>query len=285
MADSGSETPRLDAELLLAHVLNVGRTSILAEPEIPLSEPQSAAFAQLLERRTKGEPVAYIRGIKEFYGLAFVVDSRALIPRPETETLVGIALERVQEALVATPRPPGTPPLLVRDVGTGSGAIAVTLAVEFRRRRYANDVRVLATDSSPEALSLAVENAVAHGVADVIEFDTIDLTDTPDLAPVDLLLANLPYIPTSVVPTLPIAASFEPVAALDGGADGLDVLRRLLAQLPGALAAGGSALLEIGADQADGLAAAAGEAVPGWSVTIHNDMAGRPRVAEIGRPA
>jgi release factor glutamine methyltransferase len=282
---AGSETPRLDAELLLGHVLGVGRATLLAEGESVVSDGQRASFAGLIERRASGVPVAYLRGLKEFYGLALSVDERALIPRPETETLVGLALDRIAARLTDTPRPADARPLQVWDVGTGSGAICATLAVESRRRGYAGDVAFRATDVSTDALALAIENAVAHGVADAIAFAQADLTDRPSADQADLLVANLPYIPTDVVPTLPVAASFEPHLALDGGADGLAIIRRLLAQLPHALAADGVALLEIGADQGNALGAAVLELLPGWALTIHDDLAGRPRVAELARGA
>ncbi len=282
---AGSETPRLDAELLLGHVLGVGRATLLAEGQSGVSEANRAAFDELVARRASGVPVAYLRGLKEFYGLALSVDERALIPRPETETLVGLALDRIAARLTDAPRPVDGQPLLVWDVGTGSGTICVALAVECRRRGYSRDVAFRATDISAAALALATENAVAHGVADSIKFANADLADLPDAAPADLLVANLPYIPSDVVPTLPIAASFEPRVALDGGADGLAIIRRLLAQLPRALADDGVALLEIGADQAQALDAEAAVVLPGWMPTIHDDLAGRPRVAELSRGA
>ena len=289
LRDSGSETARLDAELLLAHVLGVGRTSILAQPDIPVGDGSAATFDDLIARRATGEPVAYIRGLKEFYGLAFAVDARALIPRPETETLVGLALARLQQALVAAPRSPGADPLLVWDVGTGSGAVAVAVAVECRRRGYASDVRMLATDASEDALTLAVENAVAHGVADAIEFATADLGHVTVAGGgqrrADVLLANLPYIPSADVPGLPVAASFEPRLALDGGRDGLELLGRLLGQLPDVLAPSGVALLEIGADQPTALGEKVSAALPGWRLAIHDDLSGSPRVAELSRAA
>ncbi|MDL2334709.1 MAG: peptide chain release factor N(5)-glutamine methyltransferase [Chloroflexota bacterium] len=280
---AGSETPRLDAELLLGHVLGVGRATLLAEGDSVVSAGQQETFQRLIERRASGVPVAYLRGLKEFYGLALSVDERALIPRPETETLVGLALDRIAARLTDAPRPADARPLLVWDVGTGSGAICVALAVECRRRGYAGDVAFQASDHSSDALAVATENAVAHGVADAIEFAQADLTDIPGAERADLLVANLPYVPTYVVPTLPVAASFEPRVALDGGADGLAIIRRLLAQLPHAVADDGLALLEIGADQGDPLGAAAGRLLPGWALTIHDDLAGRPRVAELTR--
>jgi release factor glutamine methyltransferase len=285
---AGSASPRLDAELLLGHVLRVERAGLLAASDLAVGPTQAQAFAEAIARRQRGEPVAYIRGIKEFYGLAFSVDARALIPRPETERLVDLALERIRDALVGRPRPAGTPPLRAWDVGTGCGAIAISLAVEARRRGYGSELRVLATDSSAEALSLATENAVGHGVADLVQLRVADMADldgrtASDWLPVDLLCANLPYIPSAVLPELPVAASFEPPAALDGGADGLDVVRRLLPNLPRLVGELGVALLEIGAEQADGVAAAVAAALPGWRLAIYPDLAGLPRVAELSR--
>ena len=283
---SGSASARLDAELLLAHALGIDRSGVLAHPDVRVGPGQIREFHAALDRRTGGEPVAYIRGIKEFYGLVLSVDRRALIPRPETERLVELAAERVRAVLTGTPRPVGSPPFLAWDVGTGSGAIAVALAVMLRRRGYAPECRVLATDISSDAVSLALENAVAHGVADMIDVATGDLIDvSPPPGRADLLVANLPYIPSRMVPELPVAASFEPSIALDGGPDGLDTIRRLLARLPSALAARGQALLEIGADQADAVRSAVFAALPGWSVAIRADLSGLPRVAELEPPA
>lgn len=288
LRDAGSESPRLDAELLLGHVLGIGRATLLAGPEAPVGSGQQETFAAFVGRRAQGEPVAYIRGLKEFFGIALAVDRRALIPRPETELLVGLALERLGWLLTAAPRPAGSPPLLIWDVGTGSGAISVAIAVESRRRGYSADVRLRASDASAEALALAVENAVAHGVADMIDFTPADLTrvegiDQPE--PADLLLANLPYVPSDTVPRLPVAASFEPSGALDGGPDGLDIVRRLLDELPGSLRRGGAALIEFGADQEAPLREAVAAALPGWFLAIHADLSNRPRVAELRFPA
>lgn len=286
LREAGSETPRLDAELLLGHVIGLDRTSVLAHGEAPLGDGQRTAFDEALERRAKGEPVAYIRGVKEFYGLAFGVDARALIPRPETERLVELALEEIVRRLTEQPRPQGTPPLRILDVGTGSGAICVSLCVALRRRRFASEVRLVASDDSEAALELAIENAVSHGVADLIDFRVADL-----MAPAvqvggraDVVVANLPYVPSAAVPELPVAARFEPASALDGGPDGLDVVRRLLAGLPEGLGRDGTALVEIGSEQADPLGEAAASLLPGWSVGIHADLSGRPRVAELRPP-
>jgi release factor glutamine methyltransferase len=287
LRDSGSESARLDAELLLAHVVSVDRSTILAYPESPLGEEHVAEYRSLVERRASGEPVAYIRGLKEFYGLSFAVDKRALIPRPETERLVEIALARIVDRLTRAARPSGTPPLRILDVGTGSGAVAVALATVLRRRGFAAEIRLEATDSSEEALSLATENAVAHGVADLIVFRGGDLLEGLPVgaAPFDVLVANLPYVPSDRVPELPIAARFEPRDALDGGIDGLAVVRRLLPQLPAAVTKDGVALLEIGANQARTFREAVDAELPGWSLEIYGDLSGRPRVAELSRSA
>lgn len=242
-----------------------------------------ARFLELVERRRNGEPVAYIRGLKEFYGLALSVDARALIPRPETELLVELGLERIRGLLTERPRPVGAAPLLLWDIATGSGAVCVALAVGARRLGYDRDVRFRATDLSADAIALATENAVVHGVADAIDLAVADLADLHDAGPADVIVANLPYVPSSVVPTLPVAASFEPAQALDGGADGLDLVRRLLGQLDVALKPGGVALLEIGSGQADGVRDEAHRVLPGWELTIHPDLAGIDRVVELSR--
>ena len=290
---SGSESARLDAELLLGHALGVDRPTILAHPELPVGPEAAARFADGVRRREAGEPVAYVRGLKEFHGIAFAVDARALIPRPETELLVDLALGEIGDRLARAPRPPGTPSLAVADVGTGSGAIAVALAVALRRRGMLGEVETVASDASAGAVQLARENAVAHAVADRVGVAQADLLPPAGEragllvvpARFDVICANLPYIPSDVVPQLPVAASFEPLDALDGGPDGLDVIRRLLDVLPGRLAARGTALLEIGSDQGGALHAAATEQLPGWDVRVEPDLAGHPRVAVLAAPA
>ena len=213
---TGSESARLDAELLLADAIGVGRTVIVAHVGATVGPEAIARYRASIDRRAAGEPVAYIRGIKEFYGLAFSVDARALIPRPETERLVELAdgeVGRRLGGLAAGSR------VRIVDVGTGSGAIIVALAVGLGRRKALDAVHLVATDSSGDALDLARENAVAHVVGESIEFVRSDLlADAAVTArgPFDLVLANLPYVRRDVVPTLPIAASFEPTVALDG---------------------------------------------------------------------
>ena len=282
---SGSETARLDAELLLGHAIGADRTVIAAHPEAPVGDGAAERFEADLARRERGEPVAYIRGFKEFYGLAFATDRRALIPRPETERLVELAEREVARRLIGTPRPEGSHALRVIDVGTGSGTVAVALAVALRNRGLGDEVEMVATDESPEALQLARENAVGHTVGDRILFLEADLLPPVVVTPWDLVLANLPYVASDAVDGLPVAASFEPRSALDGGDEGLAVIGRLLDRLPEAVADGGVALLEIGADQASGIQAAVDHRLIGWSCEVEPDLSGAPRVARIQRTA
>lgn len=290
LREAGSESARLDAEVLLAAAIGTERTTLLAHPEVSVGGGALERFEDGLARRSRGEPVAYIRGLKEFYGLAFAVDGRALIPRPETERLVEAGLAAVMARLAAPGRGRDPEPVRVIDIGTGSGAIVITLAVELRRRKVdlATDVTLMATDASPEALELARENAVGHAVGDAVGFVEADLL--PPLlpgggGPLDVVLANLPYVRSDAMAGLPIAASFEPAIALDGGADGLAVIRRLLARLPDVLATTGIALFEIGADQGVTAAAAVNEVLPGWAASIRTDLAGFPRVLGVTRRA
>jgi release factor glutamine methyltransferase len=280
---AGSESPRLDAELLLGHAIGADRTVIAAHPDALVGDGPAERFEANLARRETGEPVAYIRGFKEFFGQAFATDARALIPRPETERLVELAVGETLRRLAAAPRPAGTPPLRIADVGTGAGTIAVALAVALRERRVTADIEILATDVSRDALALAVENAVGHSVADRIEFAEADLLPG-GVRPFELVLANLPYIPTADVPGLPVAASFEPRLALDGGPDGLVVIGRLLERLPNMLSHGGVALVEIGSMQEDAVVELAERVLPDWPSSVEPDLAGEPRVLRLERP-
>jgi release factor glutamine methyltransferase len=282
---SGSESPRLDAELLLARAVGADRTVILAHPEAPVGADAEGQYEADLSRRERGEPIAYIRGFKEFLGLAFATDPRALIPRPETERLVELAEAEVVRRLVAAPRPPDTPPVRIVDVGTGPGTIAVSLLVLLRRRKMHEEVHVLATDVSADALELARENAVGHGVADRLAFQEADLLPPVVVDPFDLILANLPYVRSDALEGLPVAASFEPRVALDGGPGGSTLIARLLVRLPDALAVGGTALLEIGGDQGDAIVALVADLLPDWACSVEPDLAGLPRVARVERAA
>ena len=279
---AGSESPRLDAELLLANVLGIDRPGIVAHPEAPVGDGAAERFAEAVTRREAGEPVAYLRGVQEFMGLAFATDQRALIPRPETELLVQLAEADIAGRLTGAPRPAGAPPIRVIDVGTGSGAIAVTLAVRLLGRRMLDEVDILAVDDLDDTLQLAKENAVGHAVGDRLRFATADLVPLVE-TPFDLVLANLPYVATGELEELPAPISFEPRHALDGGPDGLSVIGRLVAVLPEVLAQRGLALFEIGATQAAGMEGLVRDLPGRWSCTIEPDLAGLPRVARVER--
>jgi release factor glutamine methyltransferase len=281
---AGSDTPRLDAELLLAFAIGVDRTAVIAHGDAPVGVDAEGTFLELVGRREAGEPVAYLRGMKEFHGIALTVDKRALIPRPETEELVDRAIAEIMARLTGGAR---VAPLRAIDVGTGSGAIAVAVAVALRARGVpAADVHIVATDADGEALDLARENAVAHGVGDRLTFEVADLLPPSGPEPWEVLLANLPYVRSDVVDALGAqraSPAFEPRRALDGGADGLAVIGRLVEQLPDGLALDGVAMLEIGADQGEAIVTLADDRLPGWSCTVISDLAGLPRVARLQR--
>ncbi len=282
LRSAGADSPRLDAELLLGNVLGIERIGILAHPEAAVGDGAAARFAEALIRREAGEPVAYVRGVREFMGLAFATDERALIPRPETERIVELAEIEIARRLTGEPRPADAPPIRVADVGTGSGAIAVALAVRLRLRRMLDEVDILAVDDVADAVDLARENAVGHAVGDRLRFAEADLLPLSE-PPFDLILANLPYVATDALAGLPAAVSFEPRHALDGGHDGLDVIRRLVAILPEVLTRRGVAVLEIGADQGPGIAAVVAELPGRWTCLVEPDLAGLPRIARVER--
>ena len=278
------------------------RTAILAHPDAPVGADASAVFRAGIQRRAAGEPVAYIRGFKEFFGLTMLVDPRALIPRPETERLVELAEAEVVRRLGSGERGAGVRSLRIADVGTGSGAIAVALAVTLRRRDTLQAVEIRATDISLAALDLARENALRHAVTDGIVFELADLLfdggeghggearggegrggEGRGRPPFDLILANLPYVRHGAMAGLPRATSFEPALALDGGVDGLVVIDRLLQRLPVALTDDGLALLEIGADQGEAIVTSVAARLPGWRCIVEPDLAGLPRVARVSR--
>ncbi len=284
LAAAGCGSPRLDAELLMGFALGIDRVGVLASPDAPAGSGAAARFEGSIARREAGEPVAYIRGFREFHGQAIATDSRALIPRPETEQLVDEALAAVTARLTAAPRPHGTPALRVADIGTGTGAIAVSLVAALRRRRMDMHVRVVAVDISAEALDLARENAAGHGVADRMTFREGDLLPVGDV-PYAVICANLPYVATADIDALAKDLAFEPRLALDGGADGLDEIRRLLERLPKVLEPDGVAFLEIGSDQGETVVAAAAGILPGWRCTVATDLAGLPRLARLEPPA
>jgi release factor glutamine methyltransferase len=272
---------RLDAELLLAAVYGQTRAWLLSLRDEPVVEAVAQRFAAFIERRARHEPVAYILGHKEFYGLDLLVDRRVLIPRPETETLVDEALAWIRQHIDLHSEP--SPfrgegrELSVVDVGTGSGALAIALAAHTP----AEAVRILAADVSTDALAVARANAERYGQAERIRFVLSDLLAGIDTC-ANLIVANLPYVtrPEWGDLTLDIRM-YEPHIALDGGADGLDLIRCLIAQAPAHLAPGGALLLEIGWQQAGAVSALAEYMLPRSLITIVLDLAGRERVVRI----
>ena len=259
-----SETAALDAQTLLAAIMHRERAWLLAHPEARLTPRQRRRLQRACARLAQGEPLPYVLGRWHFYGREFAITPAVLIPRPETETLVEHALAWLR----AHPDR-----RRVADVGTGSGALAVTLAAEMPA------VRVTATDISPAALEVARRNARRHGVAERIVFVETDLL-AAIVGAFDLIVANLPYIPTAELADLPVARH-EPREALDGGADGLAAIRRLLSQAQTRLAPGGALMLEIAADQGEAVRAAARQAFPAAEITLYADLAGRDRVVVL----
>jgi release factor glutamine methyltransferase len=261
-----AEQPQLEAQVLLADTLGVERTWLLAHPEAELGEIPAGVYRGNLARRADGVPLPYVLGWWEFYGRRFRVTPHVLIPRPETETLVEHGLDWLTRR---------AGPSRVLDIGTGSGCIGVSLAVE------APNALVVATDLSAAALGVARENAARHGVGPRLSLVRADLA--AGLAGgFDLLCANLPYLPTAELPRWAVSR-WEPRKALDGGAGGTQVIERLLPTLPNLISPSGMALLEIGEGQDGRLLGAVGQTLPGWRARPIPDLAGVPRVIEIQR--
>jgi len=292
LADAGADSPRLTAEALLAHVLGISRTQLLSRPEHIVPPDLLADYETLIARAAAGEPLAYLTGHREFCGLDFRVGARVLVPRPETELLVELALKFTAE-LAEDANGIGRGVQLnaptemnILDVGTGSGCIAVTLAVRLP------SARITALDISADALALARLNAQRHSVADRVTFVQSDLLSNlqprstslrGQLSPITnyhLLLANLPYIPSDDFRRLPVA-KHEPALALDGGPDGLDLIRRLLADAPRVMVPHGRLLLEINDEKSAEAFDLARAAFPAAHVEIHKDLAGLDRVIAI----
>lgn len=284
---AGSPSPRLDAELLVGHAAGRDRSWVLAHPEAEFGAEVLATLDSVTRRRETGEPIAYIRGYKEWLSLRVKTDQRALIPRPETELLAAAAIDEVAGRLTADGAPHATRAVVAWEVATGSGAVALALARRFRTALRLRRLRLLASDVSPEALELASENLEANGVADLVSLVLSDLLEAAaDRLPApDVVIANLPYVPTSEIEHLAVAASFEPRAALDGGPDGLMQIRRLLSEVSGRVASGGVLLLEVGAGQADAVEEEARRLPAGTGIERLTDLAGIPRVMRLRLPA
>ena len=259
----GLDSPRLTAELLLAHVLHTSRVRLYTDLERPLEAAELAAYRGLIARRASGEPTHYLTGTREFYGRPFVVDARVLVPRPETELLV----EAVLQAL------PRDRDVRLLDLCTGSGCVGITLALERPR------ARVLAIEVSPAALEVARANATALGAAERFEARLGDLfSPVESEAAFDAVVANPPYVPRGEIPTLAAEVRREPVEALDGGPDGLDVVRRIIAGAPRWVMPGGLLALEIGDGQGPAVHSLL-EAAGYGSVRIERDLARHDRLA------
>lgn len=263
----GIESPRLDAELIVAFALGIDRMRVILDASRPLEGSELATLRALVKRRRAHEPIAYLRGEREFYGLRFKVDGRVLVPRPDTETLVDVALARSAHVSLS---------MRMLDLCTGSGCVAIAMA---RQRPTA---RVLATDVSAGALAVARENAARLGAYNVA-FAEGDLFEPlarlgARAGALDVITANPPYIPSGEIATLmPDVRDFEPRLALDGGEDGLAIVRRIVDEAPRHLAPGGLLAMEVGAGEADA-ARALFEARGYDDVRVERDVARIERV-------
>jgi release factor glutamine methyltransferase len=264
LAQNGSATPRLDAQVLLAHVLGTKRVQLYVDYQRPLDAEELSCFRRLVARRARHEPVAYLVGEKEFWSLKIRVDPRVLIPRPDTETVLEAAGE------LQAPR-------VFADVGTGSGCLLCALAGMFP------DARGVGVDSDEQALQVAKDNVDHLGLSGRVELRRGNLLEPLAGEEYDLVCANLPYIPTRELSSLPPDIRlYEPLAALDGGPDGLESIRTLLGQLP-RLSGYGALVLEVGRAQAPAVAGLCAEA--GFSqVSTRRDLAGIERVIVAKRP-
>lgn len=266
LAKKGSPSARLDAELLLAETLGLpGRIELYLQHDRPLTGAEVEGYRELVRRRSQGEPVAYLLGRARFYEEELEVTPAVLVPRPDTETLIEAALERLPAGTTAH----------VADVGTGSGAIAIALA------RKRPGLRVTATELSPPAAAVARRNVARYGLEARVEVVVTDLLAGLGSS-FELVLSNPPYIADDDPRVDPGVRRFEPAQALFAGPDGLSVIRRLLAEVPPLLAPGGALLVEVGAGQAPAVAESA--AALGWpGATFAKDLGGIERVVVLAR--
>jgi len=268
---AGIPDARLEAEVLVMNVMRMARQSVFAEQDTEVSGQQQSALDAFLERRYLREPLAYILGQREFYGITVILTPAVLIPRPETEGLVEHALFMAMMGMESQE-------LTIADVGTGSGAIAINLAIHLPA------AKIFAVDVDDAVLDVAAYNVRAHGVGERVSLAIGDLLDAvPE--PIDLIVANLPYIPTDRIPTLQPEVQQEPALALDGGPDGLDLIRRLLTQAEEKLKDTGIILLEMDPDQIPIIQELVFKHFPEGSTSVEKDLAGMDRILTIYRQA
>ena len=274
LESAGIPDARLEAEVMVMDVMRMPRQAIFAEQESQVSPQQEEQLAAIVARRLTREPLAYILNYREFYGVNLLVNRDVLIPRPETETMVEHALFMALMGMESRE-------LVIADVGTGTGAIAVNLAIHLPA------ARIYASDAYDATLDVAAYNVRMHNVADRVTLLKGDLLE-PLPEPVDVVVANLPYLPTDRIPTLQPEIQWEPVAALDGGSDGLDHIRRLLSQASAAhgnessrLKSHGVILLEMDPEQISEAQSLASAAFPDAEITVEPDLAGLDRVLSV----
>ena len=264
LAEAGVLSPRLDSEIILAHTLNLSRTDLWTQAERVLSESEIKTIKKNMERRLNREPVSLIVGHQEFWSLDFVVDENVLTPRPETELLVETALNCIS-----------SPTAKILDLGTGSGALAVVMAKEVP------ECKVSAIDIDPNALSIAKENAVRHGVADRIEFVCADLIKSTWSGCFSIILSNPPYIKSAdIKKIMPEVLNYEPEKALDGGITGLAFYRAIIPMAIDRLEENGFLILEIGHDQADEVTALLNNFSCYQNIKVIQDYSGYDRVVK-----
>ena len=267
---AGIDDASVEAELLLGHILGISKTQLYTEPEKSLTSAETEHLYHFVQRRLDHEPAAYILGHCEFYGIDFCIDCHTFIPRPETELLVEKAVELAQRISQPGKR------ITIADVGTGCGAIAISLALALPQSK------IYATDISASALQVAGMNCQRHAVSSQVELLQGNLLE-PLSQPVDMIVANLPYIKSCEFRDLsPEVRNFEPTTALAGGEDGLDKIQQILEQMPGKLNYGGCFLLEIGQGQGRVVTSLIKSYFPQASIELISDLGGIERVVKVG---